>query len=566
MSKITQIIRLVFVLFSTYSSFSQQIEERFEIPDSLKHRSYDEIYKKYRYYIKDTIKSRIYLKTYLEKARKDGDSIKMARAYGMLYYFVEDDVVKIKYLDESIKLSKNQNHLFYPAFPYSSKGGFYLNKWDYERALDNYLMALKFTKINKNTDFQYLTQHNIAIIKSKLGKHQEALDIFKKCLDYEEKMKIRDTLDYMEIIVDLAETYTKNSMIDSSDYYLKRGFSLSKQHNNDFYYRFLFNQGVNFYYKKEYGKAEQNIKESLPYLSQLEDKGHTVNAYFYLGKINESITNKSEANYFYKKIDSVFQNTRYITPEVRESYSFLINYYKTKKDYKNQLLYVERLLKFDSLLHQNNILVNEKMIKKYDTAELLAEKEKVIASIDSENSYFKKSIRFLIITVIVISALFYYQYLRKRRYSKRFNALIEEKDNSIKNKNDIISGNSERRILKISDDIKEDILYKIQKFEENLGFLETNITLVNLASKLNTNSKYLSKIINQYKEKSFSQYINDLRIEYLIEKLKTDKIYTNYTVKAIGEEIGFKTANAFSRAFFKKTGKYPSDYVRELYK
>ncbi len=564
MNKIAQIIQLVFVLFSTYSSFSQQIEGRFEIPDSLQHRSYNEIYEKYRHYSKDTIKSQIYLKTYLEKAREDGDSIKMARAYGLLYYFVEDDVVKIKYLDESIKLSKNQNHLFYPAFPYSSKGGFYLNKWDYERALDNYLMALKFTKINKNTDFQYLTQHNIAIIKSKLGKHQEALDIFKECLDYEEKMKIRDTLDYMEIIVDLVETYTKNSMIDSSDYYLKRGFFLSKQYNNDFYYRFLFNQGINFYYKKKYAEAELNIKESLPYLSKLEDKRHTVNAYFYLGRINESIMNKNKANYFYKKIDSIFQNTRYITPEVRDSYSFLINYYKTNEDYKNQLLYVERLLKFDSILHQNNILINEKLIKKYDTAELLAEQEKLIVSIYGKNSYFKRYIRFLIVIVIVISALFYYQYQRRKRYSKRFKALIEEKGDSTKKNNGIISIKSEKRILKISDDIKEDILSKIQKFEENMEFLEPNITTTSLAIQFKTNSKYISRIINTYKEKNFTNYINDLRLEYVIEELKTNKKFRNYTIKAIANEIGFNTTEAFSKYFHKKTGLYPSYFIKKM--
>ncbi|WP_438423996.1 helix-turn-helix domain-containing protein [Aquimarina macrocephali] len=108
------------------------------------------------------------------------------------------------------------------------------------------------------------------------------------------------------------------------------------------------------------------------------------------------------------------------------------------------------------------------------------------------------------------------------------------------------------------------ILNALEKFENNKDCLRPNITLANLASKLNTNSKYLSKTINLHKKKSFTQYINDQRIEYLIEKLKTDKIYTNYTIKAISKEIGFNTPKAFSQAFFKKTGVYPSEYIKNI--
>ena len=51
-----------------------------------------------------------------------------------------------------------------------------------------------------------------------------------------------------------------------------------------------------------------------------------------------------------------------------------------------------------------------------------------------------------------------------------------------------------------------------------------------------------------------------------MEKLKTDKAYSNYTIKAIAKEVGFNTPNAFSKAFKKNTGKYPSEYIKELSK
>jgi AraC-like DNA-binding protein len=108
------------------------------------------------------------------------------------------------------------------------------------------------------------------------------------------------------------------------------------------------------------------------------------------------------------------------------------------------------------------------------------------------------------------------------------------------------------------------ILKALEKYEKTQDFLALGITLNNLAPKLNTNSKYLSKIINTHKKKSFTQYINDLRIEYLLKKLDDDPIYTKYKITAIAKEIGFNTPKAFSKAFFKKTGITPSEYIKKL--
>lgn len=116
----------------------------------------------------------------------------------------------------------------------------------------------------------------------------------------------------------------------------------------------------------------------------------------------------------------------------------------------------------------------------------------------------------------------------------------------------------------IPEEVVMDILLQLESFETSNDYLKPDIKLNSLATSFNTNTKYLSKVINTTRKKSFSQYINSLRIAYLIEKLKQDKRYTNYTVKAIATEIGFKTANAFSKAFFKETGLQPSVYIKNL--
>ena len=100
---------------------------------------------------------------------------------------------------------------------------------------------------------------------------------------------------------------------------------------------------------------------------------------------------------------------------------------------------------------------------------------------------------------------------------------------------------------------------------ERCRFLN-NITLANLAIDFNTNSRYLSKIINVNKGKNFSTYISDLRIDYSIEKLKTNEKFRKLAIKGIAFEIGFNNTESFSKAFYRKTGIYPSYFIKEIEK
>ena len=94
--------------------------------------------------------------------------------------------------------------------------------------------------------------------------------------------------------------------------------------------------------------------------------------------------------------------------------------------------------------------------------------------------------------------------------------------------------------------------------------MSQEITLNEVAKSFGTNSTYLSKVINLEKGKNFSHYINDLRIDYTVEELKDNLRFRKYTIKAIANESGFKSAESFSKTFYKKYGIYPSYYIKQL--
>ncbi|PUU67598.1 hypothetical protein DBB36_23120 [Flavobacterium sp. WLB] len=116
----------------------------------------------------------------------------------------------------------------------------------------------------------------------------------------------------------------------------------------------------------------------------------------------------------------------------------------------------------------------------------------------------------------------------------------------------------------INEDIINQILKKLTDFETSKGFLDSNITIQTISESFDTNNKYVSKIVNIYKEKTFIQYINELRIEHALTCLKQDHKLRKYTIQALAIEFGFNNAESFSAAFHKKTGIKPTYFLKQL--
>ena len=106
----------------------------------------------------------------------------------------------------------------------------------------------------------------------------------------------------------------------------------------------------------------------------------------------------------------------------------------------------------------------------------------------------------------------------------------------------------------------------LKLFEDDEEFLKPKISLSSLAKRLNTNTKYLSKVINRFKDKTFSNYINDLRIDYVTKQLQTNTQLKKYTITAMAKEVGFTNTETFTKAFFKKNGLTVSYFIKKLEK
>lgn len=106
-----------------------------------------------------------------------------------------------------------------------------------------------------------------------------------------------------------------------------------------------------------------------------------------------------------------------------------------------------------------------------------------------------------------------------------------------------------------------ELLDKLAVFEDVLGYTNKNCSLSSLASDLDTNTKYLSHVINTHKNTDFSSYINHLRIQYISNKIEEDEAYQKYKISYLAEQCGFSSHSKFTAIFKKEMGLTPSEFI-----
>lgn len=557
------------IMLSVFLVFIQlgysQKSKIFKIPDSLKTKTYEALFKGLNASSNDSVKEKLYAKTYLHKAKNENDIVRISNGYSQFasIYSKINIELAMKYCDSIIFLTKNINNIDYPGFGYMAKGICQFNLGNYEKALENYLIANKYALKNKNIKQQFYINNNIGQLKNLWGNYEEGLGIFKSQLLLLQQNKIDFQYPqhiYSTILFSLTNSYIVTKKLDSALIYAKKGIQESLAINDSAqYYSFVGQTGIISYYQNNFKTALNILNKVLTVEASLNN---LLNYHYYLGNIYWKQNNDKKAFLHFSKADSIYNKTEDVVPEVRGIQEYFVSYYKKNNDINNQLKYIDRLLYTDSIIKNNYKNLNETLIKKYDTPILIAEKQQIIKNLKESQKKSSFVILGLVSAFIIAVALIIWSFRKQRIYKRRFNKLLLHEPKEVIDK-EIIKKSSDE-LKGISLEIVNSILLALKEFENSNGFLDNNLTLNSLSKMFNTNSSYLSKIINFYKKQNFSSYISDLRIAYCIKQLKTKDTYRKYSIKAIAFELGYNNAESFSKDFYRKTGIYPSFFIREF--
>ncbi|MCD1116094.1 helix-turn-helix domain-containing protein [Chryseobacterium turcicum] len=117
----------------------------------------------------------------------------------------------------------------------------------------------------------------------------------------------------------------------------------------------------------------------------------------------------------------------------------------------------------------------------------------------------------------------------------------------------------------VIDDEKNRQIEFLKKFMiEKEPYLDSSLTIQDLAEQVNMPVKDLSTLINLYMDKHFFDFVNEYRIEKAKEILK-NPLQKELTILEILYEVGFNSKSSFSTSFKKHTGKTPTDFRKSSF-
>ncbi|MBQ4819005.1 tetratricopeptide repeat protein [Aquimarina sp. MMG016] len=496
-----------------------------------------------------------------------------------------NNLLAIEYLDNAIGIStENIDDQKVLVDLIKLKGNHYFDIEEYDKAATTYYQALEIAK-----DINYLyglwaLHTNLGFVKLRSGDPKKALEDLKISVSRIPEISKKDPFlakrNLMITKARICEAYIKMQYLDSALLANDEGLAITKLAKVDnAHIDLLMHRGILFMEKNDYDIA-------LRFLEEAKNLSNQANDVIFLGKI---LNLMAECHYEKKKYEisitilleslKILNKEYFNSDELSRCYKLLGQSYKKIGNLEKSNEYYEKhilsLSKLNSKKSNASRKVRDATFKNFKNEIETLENQKR----KQKNSLTYSQIGLAVFGSGLIMILFFFQ-KAKRKNKQKFNELlskIETHENTDKNSDDpeISTSNSiidtkDKKLdshnneIDINDEVYEQILDGLTSLESKEYYLKKECNLYNVAKKINTNTSYLSKVINAHFGKNFNTYINDLRINYAIIRLKNDSKFRSFSVKSIAEEVGYKSADSFSKYFKIHTGLLPSFYIKRL--
>ncbi|WP_417428855.1 helix-turn-helix domain-containing protein [Halpernia sp.] len=532
--------------------------------------TYKQIEEKIDHLHSDSTKMWKMINLYIQKSKKEKNYETLIYAYR--YSTTNSKFPKnIAFADSALNIAKKSGKASLLSSAYINRGKTWMEEIKYQKSLNDFLQAIKFSNKTGDDYTTYKIKYYIAQNKIYLGLYSEAQEELKQCISYFKKNINSNILGkdnemfYLYSLMSYIDTNTKLYKQKENKTLLAEAFNYIKKNNLKQYLPyFISSEGTDAYFEKNYNIAILKLNQAL---NLYKDKGFHFTENFYLGLSYWEEGNQEKAIYFFKLIDTEYSKTGKLDPHFRPTYEYLIKYYQNSGNKNLQLQYVKKLMNLDRNYEKNYKYLYTTINKEYDTKKLQQEKDRL------EDSLLQQQIFYSILIILVLfGALFFvYRFLKlKKQYRERFENIIHFDGNksnfNLKTNSRLDSPEVEEifydDIPGINPQIVEHIVKELENLETNKLYLDPQISQKSLSETFGTNSSYLSRVINVYKDKNFNHYINDLRVDYILSQLKSQRKYLHKDVKELALIAGFSSTDSFSKNFQRKFDMKPSVFIK----
>jgi len=448
------------------------------------------------------------------------------------------------------------------------KGHSFLLSGKNEKALEAYYSALGIAEKTLNLDQQVRANSGLILVLKRMNQLDKAYAIALKILNSINKTSYSNTKTHADILTTISDIYLALERYQEVLSFAEKGIEISefleyKEGLIDFYIK----KGMICYYEQKYENAYTYFFKAQDIL----EKHETSNAFFPFININYFLASCyyeqgkfDDAIIVLKKTTESLKEEDLIKPLVVQSYLLLANCYGEQKDYEKALYYNNEYLRIHKEFQENRDEIVNFIYKK--DAEKLEKKINILKEKNEASEQNKKLVIGAFLLLLMLLLFIVFNYKKKQNDNKKIFDDLMTKVSQLETQKTLSVDNNKKtnKELTIDDEKVGKILKRLNKLENEEYFLRLDCNLRDVAKKVKTNHTYLSKIIHTHKEKNFTDYINDLRIEYVVKRLKEDRVFRSFSIKSIANEIGYKSDYSFTKHFKAKTGLNPSYYIKNI--
>ncbi len=289
-------------------------------------------------------------------------------------------------------------------------------------------------------------------------------------------------------------------------------------------------------------------------------------SYSALGKRYLSMERIDSAEFYMRKAEKIAENNAF--PELLiTAYSDLSNFYSAtgRKDLADKYRFKH--------LELHDSVFNAREFGNIHDLELFHETDKFEKRINRIRVEEKMRVRIIFITTsalilligMLVILLFQNNKLRMKNRSL-FDRNVEIMS-SVKAENTPPDNTEKKYRTPVPDDeTRCHISECIRKaMNDEAVFCMDGFSMRELSEICGSNQKYVSQVFNEDYGKSFTQLLNERRINVARQRLMDSANYGHLTIEAIVSDLGFKSRSTFSKTFKRLTGLTPSEFQRIAY-
>ncbi len=461
--------------------------------------------------------------------------------------------------------------------------------------LGNYKLSKKFYEIalhtnNLPTIYRAEALNNIGICYDYLDDFKSSLNFYLKALRLNEQQNNRSQICRNYINIGLIHAKLKN--YEYAEDYLHKALKIATEIKDSLKIGLCYqNFGLiqhdlrNFYASIEFQTKALDIYKKSNYVNGITQSYFNIGlCYEAIGKKQKAIENYVKADGFleisplvranilmkkgavyselgkYEKAESILDSAKSIFDDIGANtlleqiyvnYTDLYSYWGKKEKYDSSFAkYIEakeKNFKAKALEQTTEMQVlydlesKDKELKEKSEKILKNRREKVLLTL----------VAVVLLSLLSFSILIYYRLHTSYTILNKKNLELMSREPTISKFKELVDNKNDKLA---------EIFKQILTLIENRKHIENpDLSVSEIAKELGTNVLYVSQAINQHAGKTYSQFINEFKIEEA-RKLLLDPEISETSVTEIGLLCGFSSSNTFFRQFKEITGLTPNQF------